>query len=56
VTPLAIITGSTNLTASGLFAQSQNANYFAHNHPDYWGNRLQLMATYESSPTVVALQ
>jgi hypothetical protein len=56
VTPLAIITGSTNLTASGLFAQSQNANYFAHNHPDYAGNRLQLTATYESTPTVVALQ
>jgi hypothetical protein len=46
VTPLAIVTGSTNLTGSGLFAQSQNANYFAHDHPDYAGNRVQLMSRF----------
>jgi hypothetical protein len=46
VTPLAIVTGSTNLTSSGLFAQSQNANYFAHTHPDYAGNRVQLISRY----------
>jgi hypothetical protein len=44
VTPLAIITGSTNVTTSGLFAQSQNANYFAHDHPDYAANRIQLLS------------
>jgi hypothetical protein len=48
VTPLAIITGSTNLTDSGLYAQSQNANYFAHDHPDYLANRVQLMARITS--------
>jgi hypothetical protein len=46
VTPLAIITGSTNITGSGLFAQSQNANYFAFDHSDYAGNRLQLMSRF----------
>jgi hypothetical protein len=48
VTPLAIITGSTNLTHSGLYAQAQNANYFAHDHPDYPGNRLQLLNCFRS--------
>lgn len=46
VTPLAIVTGSTNLTSSGLFAQSQNSNYFAHDHPDYQSNRVQLMSRF----------
>lgn len=46
VTPLGIITGSTNLTTSGLFAQSQNANYFAHDHTDYTANRVQLLSRY----------
>jgi hypothetical protein len=46
VTPLGIITGSTNLTTSGLFAQSQNANYFAHDHADYAANRVQLLSRY----------
>ena len=55
VTPLAIITGSTNLTTSGLFAQSQNANYFAFSHPDYEGNRLQLTATFDSWPVVATV-
>ena len=43
VTPLGIITGSTNLTYSGLYAQSQNANYFPHDHPEYADNRAQLL-------------
>lgn len=44
VTPLGIVTGSTNLTHSGMYVQSQNANYFAYNHSDYPGNRQQLLA------------
>ncbi len=47
VTPLGIITGSTNITHSGLYAQSQNANYFAHGSADYAGNRNQLVGRYE---------
>src|SRR5437867_1455420 len=43
VTPLGVITGSTNVTHSGLYAQAQNANYFAHDHPDYRANRIQLL-------------
>lgn len=50
VTPLAIITGSTNLTNSGMFAQLQNANYFAVGHPDFSNNRVQLKATYQYTP------
>jgi hypothetical protein len=46
VTPLGVITGSTNLTRSGLYAQSQNANYFPHGHPDYSGNRSQLLRCF----------
>lgn len=48
VTPLAIITGSTNLTHGGLYAQAQNANYFAHTHPDYQANRTQLLSCFRS--------
>ena len=55
VTPLAIVTGSTNLTTSGLFAQSQNANYFAHDHVDYVGNRLQLMSHFAGRHPVATL-
>jgi hypothetical protein len=47
VTPLAIVTGSTNLTNSGLFAQAQNANYFSFGHPDFFANRVQLLARYQ---------
>ena len=47
VTPLAIVTGSTNLTNSGLYAQAQNANYFAFSHPDFYANRVQLQGTYQ---------
>lgn len=56
VTPLAIVTGSTNLTNSGMFAQSQNANYFAVGHPEFENNRIQLNAKYRYTPaaTVVA--
>ncbi len=53
VTPLAIVTGSTNLTNSGLFAQAQNANYFAFSHADFYANRVQLLATYQHiTPTL----
>ena len=43
VSPLAIITGGTNYTHSGLYLQSQNSNYFAFDHPDYATNRIQLL-------------
>jgi hypothetical protein len=49
VTPLAIITGSTNLTHAGLYLQAQNANYFAHDHPDYLANRTQLLSCFRNS-------
>jgi hypothetical protein len=44
VTPLGIITGSTNLTHSGMYLQSQNSNYFPYSHPDFEGNRIQLLS------------
>jgi len=47
ITPLAIITGSTNLTHSGLYAQFQNANYFPHDHPEYAGNLSHLMNLFQ---------
>lgn len=50
VTPLAIVTGSTNLTNSGMFAQAQNANYFPAAHPDFAGNRVQLVSKYKHTP------
>jgi len=46
VTPFGIITGGTNFTYSGLFLQSQNSNYFPHNHPDYESNRIQLISKF----------
>jgi hypothetical protein len=55
VTPLGIITGSTNLTNSGLFAQSQNANYFAHDHADYATNRVQLLSRYAGIAKATAI-
>ncbi|BDG08616.1 hypothetical protein [Anaeromyxobacter paludicola] len=55
VTPLGIITGSTNITSSGMFAQSQNANYFSSAHPDYEGNRIQLLARYQGFPAIANL-
>ena len=54
VTPLAIITGSTNLTHGGLYAQAQNANYFAHDHPDYPANRTQLLSCFRGVPAGAA--
>jgi hypothetical protein len=44
VTPLGVITGSTNYTGSGMHLQMQNPNYFAFDHPDYSGNRATLLA------------
>ena len=52
VTPLGIITGSTNITKSGMYAQSQNANFFAWNHADYAGNREQLLGRFGSATPV----
>lgn len=54
VTPLAIITGSTNLTHGGLYAQAQNANYFAHDHHDYPANRTQLLSCFRGLPPAKA--
>ncbi len=44
VTPLGCVTGSTNYTKSGMYLQSQNANYFPHSNPDYPSNCAQLLA------------
>jgi phosphatidylserine/phosphatidylglycerophosphate/cardiolipin synthase-like enzyme len=55
VTPLGVITGSTNITNSGLYAQAQNANYFAHDHVDYEANRIQLNAKFLGTPVTTAL-
>ena len=55
VTPLAIVTGSTNLTNSGMFAQGQNANYFASTHPDFEANRIQLLAKYQHTPSTTII-
>lgn len=49
VTPLGVITGSTNVTRSGLYAQAQNSNYFAHDHPGYSGNRTQLLHVFRNT-------
>lgn len=50
VTPLGIVTGSTNITRSGLFLQAQNANYFAHDNPEYPSNRAQLLSRFADCP------
>ncbi len=55
VTPLGIITGSTNITHSGLYAQSQSANYFAYDSADYAGNRTQLLGRYEGLTAVAEI-
>jgi hypothetical protein len=47
VTPLAVLTGSTNFTRSGLYLQSQNANYFAWNHVEFEPNRRQLLSSFQ---------
>jgi phosphatidylserine/phosphatidylglycerophosphate/cardiolipin synthase-like enzyme len=47
VTPLGVITGTTNYTHSGLHIQNQNVNYFAFDHPDYAKNRAQLLANLQ---------
>ncbi len=47
VTPLGLITGSTNLTNSGLFLQAQNAMYFAHDHAEFPQNEIQLRARFD---------
>lgn len=47
VTPFGIVTGSTNITTSGMYLQSQNTNYFPHDHPDYQVNREQLLKKFE---------
>lgn len=49
VTPLGVITGSTNLTYSGVFLQGQNVNYFARTHPDFWANRVQLLNRFRTT-------
>jgi hypothetical protein len=43
VTPLGVISGSTNYTHSGMHLQMQNANFFAFDHPDFETNRRSLM-------------
>jgi hypothetical protein len=55
VTPLGIVTGSTNLTTSGMFAQLQNANYFPFNHPDFFSNRSHLMSMLEGVKPVESI-
>lgn len=55
VTPLGIVTGSTNLTHSGLFLQAQNANYFPHDSREYESNRIQLLARYNRSPKATSI-
>ena len=47
VTPLGLVTGSTNITQSGLFLQSQNTNYFSYEHPDFQSNRTHLYSLFE---------
>jgi hypothetical protein len=49
VTPLGVITGSTNYTSTGLHLQMQNANYFAFDHPEYAANRATLLAYLDDS-------
>lgn len=47
VTPLDVLTGSTNFTRSGLHLQSHNAHYFAWNHTVFDSNRRQLLASFQ---------
>ena len=55
VTPLGLLTGSTNITRSGLFLQTQNALYFAHDHVEYPPNRQNLRACYQRSPKAASV-
>jgi len=55
VTPLGVITGSTNYTSTGLHLQMQNANYFAFDHPEYAGNRATLLAYLDNSFQVLTI-
>jgi hypothetical protein len=44
VTPLGVVTGTTNYTHSGLHLQMQNAYYFPFNHIEFAKTRAQLLA------------
>ena len=55
VTPLGLVTGSTNMTRSGLFLQAQNANYFPFDSPDYNANATQLRSRYCSLTAASAI-
>lgn len=55
VTPLGVITGTTNYTHSGLHVQTQNVNYFAFDNADYSKNRAQLLANLQPQFRVTAL-
>ena len=55
VTPLGVITGTTNYTHSGLHLQTQNVNYFPFDHPDFAKNRAQLYANLQPQFRVAAL-
>lgn len=43
ITPLGVITGSTNYTHSGLHLQRQNALFFAFDNPEYASSRRSLL-------------
>lgn len=55
VTPLGLVTGSTNFTRSGLFLQAQNSNYLPFDNPDYGPNAIQLRARYDSKIPVSSI-
>jgi phosphatidylserine/phosphatidylglycerophosphate/cardiolipin synthase-like enzyme len=44
VTPLGVVTGTTNYTHSGLHLQMQNAYYFPYNHSEFAKTRTQLLS------------
>jgi hypothetical protein len=47
VTPLGLVTGSTNVTMGGLYQQAQNARYLAHDQPEYAADRAVLLGRFE---------
>lgn len=49
VTPLGVITGTTNYTHSGLHLQRQNALYFPFDHPEYASSRRSLLANLKAT-------
>jgi len=55
VTPLGVITGGTNYTRSGLYLQSQNSNYFAHDHAEYASNRGQLLSYCDCVEPIISV-